>query len=124
MATRLVLGVKNILGATKLKLSLPEEYDPFDEQIIDYINSAFAQLHSLGVGPDSMFQIETGDEVWDEFDNAAPYTNLVKTYVYLYVRRLFDPPPSGFVTDAMEKQIKEHEWRLNVAYEEYKTWGS
>lgn len=39
---------------------------------------------------------------------------MVRTYVYLKVRMLFDPPTTSFHKDAMDKQISEYEWRLSV----------
>ena len=40
--------------------------------------------------------------------------HLIKTYVYLKVRSLFDPPTTGFLITATNDQLKEYEWRLNV----------
>ena len=42
---------------------------------------------------------------------------LVKTYVYMKTRLIFDPPSSSSVIEAFNKQISEFEWRLNVAVE-------
>ena len=42
---------------------------------------------------------------------------MIKPYVSTKVKTMFDPPTSSFVLDAMQKQIAEYEWRLNVAVE-------
>jgi hypothetical protein len=107
----------SILTSTKLALGLVEEYTAFDPQIIMYINSVFSTLNELGVGPDVGFMIEDKDATWSAFLGNDPRLNSVKTYVYLRVRLLFDPPNTGFTTTAIEKQIKELEWRLNVQRE-------
>jgi len=43
---------------------------------------------------------------------------MVKTYVYLRVRFIFDPPTTSYLLEAMKEQIKEFEWRLNVKRED------
>ena len=48
------------------------------------------------------------------FSNHFPL-EAVKTYMYLKVRLIFDPPTSGIVTESMNKMVSEYEWRLNVA---------
>jgi len=108
----------SILRSTKRKLGLSPDYDAFDDEVIGFINSAFATLSQLGVGPETGFRIEGDDEVWDDFVADALNHNDIPTYVYLRVRFMFDPPTTGYLVDAMEKQIKEHEWRLNVRRED------
>ena len=39
---------------------------------------------------------------------------MVKTYMYLKVRMIFDTPTSGSMNSAHEQQIAELEWRINV----------
>jgi hypothetical protein len=108
----------SILTSTKMALGLAEDYTAFDPQIIMYINSVFSTLNQLGVGPDVGFMIEDKDATWSSFLGSDPRLNHIKTYVYLRVRLLFDPPTTGFTTTAIEKQITELEWRLNVQRED------
>jgi hypothetical protein len=112
METSILTGTKKILG-------LAEDYTAFDHDVITHINTAFSTLTQLGVGPEAGFMIEDETAVWTDFiaDNDLQY-NSVKTYVYLRVRMLFDPPSTSFVITALNEQIKELEWRLNVHREE------
>lgn len=108
----------SILDSTKKVVNLDPSYTAFDQDIISFINSAFVTLHQLGLGPDDGFWIESSAETWDEFITSPPnYVNMVKTYVFLRVRMLFDPPTTSFLISAMNEQIREYEWRLNVARE-------
>ena len=111
---------ESILTSTKKVLNLADDYTSFDSDITMHINSVFSTLNQLGVGPDEGFMIEDKVPTWDTFLEGDPRLNHVKTYVYLRVRMLFDPPTLGYVVDAMKEQIKEHEWRLNVQREDVK----
>lgn len=103
----------SILNSTKKLLGLEPDYDPFDMDITIHINAAFATLTQLGVGPVAGLTITGVDEVWDAFIGSDPGLNPVRSYVYLRVRLLFDPPTNSFTIAAMEKQIEELAWRLN-----------
>jgi hypothetical protein len=108
----------SILTSTKKNLGLAEDYTVFDQDIITYINGAFSTLTSLGVGPAGGFMIEDATTEWADFIGTDNQLNSVKTYIYLRARMLFDPPATSFHIAAMEDQIKEIEWRLNVHREE------
>lgn len=108
----------SILDSVKKSLNLAANYTAFDEDIIMHINSVFSTLNQLGIGPDVGFMIEDKEAVWSAFLGSDPRLNAVKTYVFLRVKLLFDPPNTGFHTTAIEKQIKELEWRLNVQRED------
>jgi hypothetical protein len=104
----------SILISTKKILGLAEEYTAFDLDVLTHINAAFSVLNQLGVGPAEGFFIEDETVVWDDFDIPLNQHNLVKTYVFLKVRLLFDPPATSYLISAAERQIEEYEWRLNV----------
>lgn len=105
----------NILTSIKKLLGVSEEYQEFDTDIIMHINTVFLNLTQLGVGPEEGFSIEDETAEWDEFIEDNAQLNAVKSYVYLKVKLLFDPPLSSSVTQSMERMIAELEWRLNVA---------
>ena len=107
----------SILTDVKKVLGIAESYTVFDLDIIMHINTAFSTLWELGIGPTDGFAIADSTPVWDEFLLGAITMNQVKTYVYLRVRLLFDPPTTSYVLTAMENQIREMEWRLNVQRE-------
>ena len=108
----------SILNETKQVLGLGADYTPFDQSIILHINSIFGVLHQLGVGPEDQFFIVDETSKWESFVGDTNKINMVKTYMYLRVRLLFDPPTTSFAIKAMEDQIREFEYRLNTISEE------
>lgn len=104
----------SILISTKKVINLAADYTAFDLDVITFINSAFSTLVDLGYPG---FMIEDDTATWDQMLLTPEVTNMIKTYVFLRVRMLFDPPQLSFVIEAMNKQIQEHEWRLNVVRE-------
>jgi len=106
---------ESILNDIKKLLGLDAEYDAFDQDIIIHINSVFMILNQLGVGPESGYRITGSSNTWSEFTDNEYEMESVKSYIYLKVRMMFDPPQSSALMQAMNEQIKEFEWRLNVA---------
>jgi len=107
----------SILISIKKMLGLEEGYDVFDTDILVHINTVFMTLTQLGIGPSSGFEIVGREETWDEYPGYSAGLSGIKSYIYLKVRLVFDPPQSGFLVDAITKQIAELEWRLNVQAE-------
>ena len=105
----------SILTSIKKMLGVAEDYTEFDEDIITHINSIFLNLTQLGVGPEEGFMIEDDTAVWEDFIDDSIQLQAVKTYMYLKVKLLFDPPLSSSVTESFTRMIAELEWRLNVA---------
>ena len=103
----------SILTSIKKFLGLEAEYVYFDEDIIIHINSALYRLNTLGIGPHEGFVVTDKTQAWSDFLSARKDLELVKTYVYLKVRLVFDPPQTSFLLEAINKQISELEWLLN-----------
>jgi hypothetical protein len=103
-----------ILDGVKKALGLAAEYDVFDPEIIMHINSTFSTLHQLGVGPADGFTIEDNVADWADFIGTDARLSSVKSYVYLKVKLLFDPPPNSFAITSLKEMAQEYEWRLNV----------
>lgn len=108
---------KSILTSIKKLLGLDEGYEVFDQDIIIHINTALMVLHQLGVGPDEGYRITSKKDKWDDFIDEEENLESVKTYIYLKVKQVFDPPQHGPTLEAINNQIKEYEWRLNVQVE-------
>lgn len=108
---------QSILTSTKKILGIAADYTAFDLDIITHINTALSTLTQLGVGPVDGFMIEDAEAEWDEFIGVDNRYNSVKSYVFLKVRQLFDPPSTSYLITAMEKQIEEFEYRLNTTRE-------
>lgn len=104
----------SILTSIKKLLGIAEEYEHFDLDIIMYINSAFSTLAQLGVGSENCFHIEDASAIWFDFLHDDSRLELIKIYVYLKVKIMFDPPSSSAVIEAINRQISELEWRINV----------
>lgn len=104
----------SILTSIKKLLGIAKEYDHFDQDIVMHINSAFSVLTQLGVGPDEGFYIKDASKTWSEFLYDDPRLEFVKIYIYLKVKLAFDPPLSSAVIEAINRQISELEWRINV----------
>lgn len=104
----------SILDKTKKILGIEAEYDAFDTDIITHINTVFSTLSQLGVGPTDGFMIEDNTTLWTDFLEGKLELNQVRSYMYLRVRILFDPPATSFALDAMKQQILEFEWRLSI----------
>lgn len=111
--------MENILDSIKKLLGIDEMDLNFDQELIMHINSVFMVLNQLGVGPVGGFKISSNEEVWTDFVGTRLDLESVKSYIYLKVRLLFDPPQNSFLVGSIEKQIEEQEWRLQVQVEPY-----
>lgn len=89
--------------------------DHFDTDLLVHINACFSLLNQLGVGPENGFVVTDETQSWSSYSDNDRILNMVKTYVTLKVKKIFDPPLTSSVLEAMDKEIKELEWRLNVA---------
>ena len=101
-----------ILESIKKLIGPSASYEIFEPDLIIHINTIFFTLCQLGV-TEEPFVISDGTETWDEF-HAGTDLEAVKTYVYLKCRMYFDPPTNSALISAINEQIKELEFRLNV----------
>jgi hypothetical protein len=109
---------ESILTETKKALGIAEDVTVFDTDIRMHINSALGTLNQLGIGPAGGFEI-TGDlETWADLLVEDLKLSPAKSYVYLRVKLLFDPPSNSWLTVAMKEQIEQLEWRLNSVRED------
>lgn len=106
----------SILESTKKLCAIFSEDEHFDADMIMYINSVFVILNQMGVGPAVPFSITDSSSTWDEFSSDPYVLGMVKPYMGMKVRLMFDTSglPSS-VIESYNKQIAEHEWRLNVS---------
>ncbi len=107
----------SILTSVKKALGLTDDYEAFDPDVIMHINTVFADLNQLGLGPDEGFMIEDKTTTWDAFIGDELRFNSVKTYTFLRVRLMFDPPQTSYLIESLRKQVEELGWRLNVGSE-------
>lgn len=103
--------MSSILNDVKHQLGLLPDDDAFDETLIMHINTVFTFLNQFGAGPAEGFQITGDTETWDDFTEDVAL-NSVKSYIYLRVRLLFDPPGTGFTQQSFDRQIEMMEFRI------------
>lgn len=107
--------MESILTSVKKMLGIIEEYTQFDTDIIIHINSVLTILNQLGVGPTEGLSITGKETLWTDFIPTSSKLEFVKSYTYLKVKLLFDPPLSSAAIESMNRQISELEWRIQVA---------
>lgn len=108
---------QSILTSIKKVLGIEEDYTAYDTDVVMHINTVFFSLNQLGVGPEDGFNIQDKQTVWSDFLGDDKRLASVKSYVYLRVRLLFDPPETSYARESFKKQYEELEWRLNVHQE-------
>lgn len=108
----------SILDETKKALGITPEETSFDDQLIMHINSVLFIVKQLGVG-DKEFILEDAENTWDDFLGMDDENKkIVKSFVYLRVRLLFDPPMSSYTTTSMENMANEFAWRLEISHKQ------
>ena len=110
---------ENILDSIKILLGIQPTDFNFDQEIIMHINSIFTVLNQIGVGPAEGFKITSNSEEWESFLENRLDLEAAKSYIFLKVRLLFDPPQNSFLVESLNKQIEEFEWRIQVQVEPY-----
>ena len=110
--------MESILTSIKKMLGIAEEYTHFDADLIMHINSVLSILTQIGVGSSEGFSIKDENDVWEDFITEDSKLELVKSYTYMKVKILFDPPLISSVIESMNRIISELEWRILISGEE------
>ena len=108
--------MSSIVEDVKTVLGIDHHGYNFDTDICMHINTALATLRQLGATNYREFISGSGVS-WEEVFKPEMALWLVQSYIYLRCRLLFDPPSNSFVQTAIEKQISELEWRIQVLAE-------
>ena len=102
---------ESILTSIKKLLMIDEELEQFDLDIVMAINTVLNVLSQMGVGP--AFSITGSSEIWSDYlGDGEENLEMVKTYIFMRVRMIFDPPQAGVVIEVYNNMIKELETRL------------
>lgn len=110
----------SILKSIKKMLGVDPTMDMFDLDICMNINSALANLNQIGLGPYDGFYVNGPEDKWSDFlgVNDMHVLQNAKQYVYIWVKRVFDPPGATNHLTALDNTIKELEWRISTGREE------
>lgn len=105
-----VIPDESILKCIKKLLGLEESYTVFDPDVIVHINSSFWRLRQLGVGTDN-FSITGYTETWSDYlGEDVGKMEVVKTWIWMNVRLLFDPPTNNAsLFNAYKEQLEKYE---------------
>lgn len=107
----------SILESVK-KLINAEGDEYFDTDIIIHINTVFSVLQQMGVGPEEGFSIDDKTSTWDEFTEDEPLFNMVKSYMAIRVKLLFDiASANSYYINQLQAEADELEWRIKTAAE-------
>ena len=110
-----------ILVSIKKLLGIQRDYNHFDIDLIITINSALSILTQLGIGPKEGFSIVDDTATWNDFLGNDSRLEMVRSFVHLRVRLLFDPPQNASLAEAIDRMAKELEWRIQVAADPVET---
>ncbi len=110
--TSILRTIRHMLGG------VVDEETYFDLDLKVLINAAFTKLCQLGVGPDEPFKIEDEDTEWSAFEYDD--IEMVKEWIYLDVKTVFDPPSNSSVLQSYKDRMFEDEFRMNIMAEEIK----
>lgn len=110
----------SILNSIKIAIGLSVEDDAFDQELLMLINSVLMTLQQIGVGPqDELFHIEDSSKTWSDYLDEPVELPMVKNYIAIRVRLIFDPPQSSSLDQALRQEIAEYEWRMNLKVDDY-----
>lgn len=109
----------SVLSTIKKMLGLDASYDAFDTDIIVLINSALMIMQQYGAVPKEGVMIHGLAETWSQILPSDKLLEGVKTFIYLKVKMVFDPPNSSYVLNAYKEQAEELEWRIKEQVEAY-----
>ena len=113
--------MESILNSIKKILGIAEEKEYLDSHINININSKCTNLTQLGCQQENIFSIDDESEKWEDFLPEERMLHSVKSYMFMKVKLMFDPPLSSAVIECTKEQIKELEWRLQVAVDSANT---
>lgn len=108
-----------ILAAVKTYLMVDEEITSFDEEIQTHIAASISTLEQRGLNVPPGFDIMDSNVTYSELCSSdIALEGLVRSYVSISVKIIFDPPASSTVASSYEQRKKELEERVSMHVEE------
>lgn len=114
---------ESILNSIKKLLNISKDEHAFDTDIIIHINSVISALLQIGIGPSEGFRVSDESDTWQDYITDEQKIDYIKTYIYLKVKLIFDPPLNSSLMQSFNETIRELEWRLHINYESTKDGG-
>lgn len=108
-----LIFMDSILNTVKSIIGITPDYECFDDALIVHTNTVLAELTMMGVGDPKGFIIEDQYATWSDYTRDKSLLVMVKSYVPLKVKMLFDPPTSSPIENAINANLSELEWRIN-----------
>ena len=109
--------MESILTSIKNLLGINEECKDFDNEIIPHINTAFLALQQIGVTLSNTFMVTSDSETWEDVFGSIKYIDAIKTYTFIKVKLVFDPPSSSSILESLKQAVDTLEWRINFEVE-------
>lgn len=108
--------IESILTSIKKKIGIEWDYDHFDHDILTEINTNLATLFQVGAGSE-FYYVVSAEDTWETFFSSVGIKDrhvleLIKEYVYIGVRLMFDPPDSSALMESLKQKKDELEWRI------------
>ena len=108
----------SILTTIKKLLGIDEEDISFDTDITIHINTVIPALSQMGIGPRNGFIVSSKAEKWSDYITSNDINlESIKTYIYIKVKLIFDPPANSTTIEAFKSNTAELEWRMMLAVE-------
>lgn len=109
-----IIDRMSIMDSVKKFVNISPDDTSFDPDILICINSVFAGMTQMGIGPKEGIIVIDSTSHWDEYFDER-YIGMVTNYVGSKTRMMFDPPASSAIIEAIKETIKETEFRLFIA---------
>ncbi len=108
-----------ILKDIKKLIGFDEDYDAFDVDITILINSVLTVLEQVGVPITGRLPVNPTDSQpdWTDIFEDTVNLDMIKQYLYLRVKMVFDPPANGTIMEFYKETMRELEWRINLEEE-------
>ena len=108
---------ESVLLSMMGRLGLSEDDVEYGEDVLQGINGAIVALTQVGVGPPKGFRVTDETATWSDFTGNIFLLDVVKDYVYLKTKLVFDPPNGGAL-EAYNKVADEALWRCKLTVEQ------
>lgn len=104
---------ESVLNNVKKHVQVAIDYDVFDTELINHINSALFTLYETITMPKVPF-LTSKEDTWSEVigDETMELYPVIPSYIGLLVKLIFDTPVNSFAIDALERQIRSYEYRM------------